>query len=195
MKTVIFASSLFASAILITTLPAAAATQMTGKTPVIACRDSAAMAAAHNVSAPSNKDGVASCTAALNDRLMASDRTATLANRGLILAALGNTDAALADLNEALARNGNAANVYVNRGVTLIQAGRYDEARDDFSHALDLNVEDQARVYFNRGMAEEKSGDLAAAYGDYRHASNLNFAPAGVELARFSVTGPRYAGN
>ena len=195
MKTILFASGLFASAVLVAAFPASAATQMTGKTPVIACRDSAAMAAAHNVSIPSNRDGVASCTAALGDKLMPSDRTATLANRGLIQAALGDTDAALADFDQALARDGNAANVHVNRGVALIKAGRYGEARDDFNRALDLNVEGRARVYFNRGMAEEKLGDLSAAYRDYRQASEMDFAPARTELARFSVSDPRYARN
>jgi len=190
-------TSFLLSACLLAVMPAHAATQMWGKTPVIACHDSAALAFAHEVSKATSRDGIANCTAALADKLHPRDATATLANRGMLEAALGLGDAAIRDFNEALARDGNAANIYVNRGVAFLKAGRFEEARADFSHALDLNVADQVPVFFDRGMAEEKLGRLSEAYHDYRWAANLDpgFRPATVELARFTVTNPRFASN
>jgi tetratricopeptide (TPR) repeat protein len=175
-------------------LPAGAATQMWGKTPVIACHDGAAMVQAHAVSNATSRDGIANCNAALADKLNDADRTAALANRGMLEAAMGNSDAAIQDFNDAIARDPQGPDVYVNRGVAYLKAGRFEEARADFSHALDLNVTDQAPVFFNRGMAEEKMGRLSDAYHDYRWAANLDpgFKPATVELARFSVSA-RYA--
>jgi tetratricopeptide (TPR) repeat protein len=176
--------------------PAHAATLMVGASPTTICRDGAAMDAARDVSNVTNSNSIDNCTAALSDKLSDADRTATLANRGIIETAIGNTDAALADFNEALVRNPGLANVYVNRGAALLKAGRFGDARADFDHALQLNAANLGVVYFDRGMAEEKLGNTSAAYHDYKLAQNLapGFKPAGVELARFQVYS-RYASN
>jgi tetratricopeptide (TPR) repeat protein len=179
-------------------MPAHAATMMMGKTPAVACRDGAAMDVARGeVSNASHHDSIASCTEALNGKLNDADRGATLANRGIVEAAAGDSNAALADFNEALARDPGAANVYVNRGAAFLKAGRFEEARADFDHALTLNAGSRAVVYFDRGMAEEKLGQLSAAYHDYSRALNLSpdFTPAREQLARFTVTSPKYAAN
>ncbi|HWC62960.1 MAG TPA: tetratricopeptide repeat protein [Rhizomicrobium sp.] len=191
--------SFFVSAALVAVsalLPAHAATQMWGKTPVVACRDSAALVSGHDVSRATSRDGIANCTTALAGKLNAHDTAATLANRGVLEASMGMSGAAIGDFNEALSRDPGAANIYVNRGVAYLKAARFEEARADFSHALDMNVADQARVFFDRGVAEEKLGRVSDAYHDYRWAANLDpgFKPAAVELARFSVS-PRYASN
>ena len=177
-------------------MPAHAATTMFGASPMVICRDGAAANASREISIPANRDGLANCTAALSDKLSNADRTATLANRGIIETALGNTDAALADFNQALDRDPQAANVYVNRGAALMKTGQFENARADFDHALQLNADNQAVAYFDRGMANEKLGNLSAAYHDYKWAQNLqpDYKPASVELARFQVD-QRYAAN
>lgn len=179
-------------------LPAQAATQMFGDTPAIACAKSAmAEQPGVNLSMPTHRGALANCNKALADKLLPADRTATLVNRGIINAAAGNTEAALADYSEALIRAPELASAYLNRGAALMQAGRLQEARADFDRALALNTDRPAIAYFNRGMANEKLGALPAAYRDYKQAQSLapDFKPASAELARFQVSGRQYAQN
>jgi tetratricopeptide (TPR) repeat protein len=77
----------------------------------------------------------------------------------------------------------------MSRGAVLLRGGRYDAARADFSHAIDMGTTDLHVAYFNRGSAEEAAGDKLAAYHDYRKAQELapDFKPATLELARFQV--------
>jgi len=132
---------------------------------------------------------------ALDGMLSKSNRTATLANRGLLEAAADRTGDAVADFNAALARNPALADVYVNRGAALLRAGHYVEARADFDRALNLKTSNAAVAYLDRGMAQEKNGDIAAAYRDYKQALQISpdFEPAKVELARFHVASDRVA--
>jgi tetratricopeptide (TPR) repeat protein len=180
------------------TLPAHAATQTVGDTPAVACAKSA-MAEQPDaaVSAPSRRMALAHCNTALAGKLLPADHAATLVNRGIIQAAAGNAEAALADYNEALARAPGLASAYLSRGATLMQVGRFQEARSDFDRALALNIDRPAIALFNRGMANEKLGALPAAYRDYKQAQALapDFRPAALELARFQVTPQHVARN
>jgi tetratricopeptide (TPR) repeat protein len=170
--------------------PAQAATTMIGDKPAAACaKAAAAQQPGANISSPSNRAALGHCNVALRDKLTAGDRTATLVNRGIINAAMGRADAALADYNDALARAPELSDAYLNRGAALMQLGRHQDAKADFDRALALNTDHAAIAYFNRGMANEKLGVLPAAYHDYRQAQALapDFKPASIELARFQV--------
>jgi tetratricopeptide (TPR) repeat protein len=179
-------------------LPAQAATTMIGDRPAIACaKAAAAQQPGAHISAPSNRVALGHCNAALRDKLRPSDRTATLVNRGIINAAMGRNDAALADYNDALARAPELPDAYLSRGAALMQLGRHQDAKADFDRALALNTDRAAIAYFNRGMANEKLGALPAAYRDYRQAQALapDFKQAGIELARFQVAPHQMAQN
>jgi tetratricopeptide (TPR) repeat protein len=147
----------------------------------------------NSISMPAHRGALKDCTDALAGKLLPADRTATLLNRGIVNAAAGNTDAALADYDAALARAPEMANAYLNRGTAFLHSGRFDAARADFDRALALKTDQAAIATFSRGMANEKLGNLAAAYHDYRQAQALDFAPAGIELARFQVHDTQYA--
>jgi tetratricopeptide (TPR) repeat protein len=188
--------SLILVAAIAAALPAHAATQSVGDTPAIACAKSAmAEQPGANISTPSHRLALANCNKALAGKLLPADRTATLVNRGIVNAAAGNTAAALADYTEALTRSPELASAWLSRGATLMQAGRFQEARADFDRALTLHVERPAIAYFNRGMANEKLGALPAAYRDYKQAQALDFKAASAELARFQVVPNRFAQN
>jgi tetratricopeptide (TPR) repeat protein len=150
-----------------------------------------------SISSPAHRAALKSCNAALADKLRPEDRTATLVNRGILLTASGQTDAAIADFNAALERNASLTDAYVSRGAAHMRAGHFTEARADFEKALGMGAAHPEQVYFNRGMANERLGDLAGAYRDYRQAQTLNpdFAPARFELARFQVMPKRIARN
>src|ERR1700753_2381987 len=100
-------------------------------------------------------------------------RAGTLVNRGTLQAAAHNDDAAVADFNAALTRDPNLAPAYMSRGAVMLRTGRYQEARADFTRAIDLQGSDLHVAYFNRGEAQEASGNLVAAYHDYRKAQEL----------------------
>jgi len=141
------------------------------------------------------RNGIAACNTALAGDLSQLARAGTLANRGLLQAAAHNDEAAVADFNAALTRDSNLAQAYMGRGLAMLRAARYDDARMDFTHAIDLRTADLHVAYFNRGEAQEAAGNLVAAYHDYRKAQELapDFKPASLELARFQVTERRVA--
>ncbi|HEX2761769.1 MAG TPA: tetratricopeptide repeat protein [Rhizomicrobium sp.] len=190
MKLILSLAALLAAA------PAYAATTMIGDTPAIACaKAAAAETPGAQFSQPTHRDALAQCDAALSDKIgsdkiVQRDRTATLVNRGIILAAAGDVPAALDDYNAALERDPSLTNAYINRGSALLRAGRYTEARADFDRAITMGTNQPTLAYFNRGIANEKLGALTAAYRDYKKAQSLSpdFAPATAELARFQVT-------
>ena len=183
-------TSAFAVAVLFGIAPAQAATAMVGDTPTVSCAK-AAMAERPDarISDATRDAALATCNTALADKILQQDRTATLVNRGIILAAAGNATDALDDYIAALARDPSMANTYINRGSALLRIGRYQEARADFDRALSLGTDQQTIAYFCRGMAQEKLGALTAAYNDYKKAQSLSpdFKPANIELARFQV--------
>lgn len=187
MKLPLLSGAAFAA--LLAVLPAHAATMMVGDTQAASCAK-AAMAERPdaNRSIVARQAALTDCNAALAQKLPAADRTATLVNRGIVLAALGRTDGAVADYDAALSRDPQAADAYVNRGSVLLHEGKFDAARADFDHAIALRP-GNAVAYFNRGMANEKLGAIPAAYHDYKQAQALSpdFKPASVELARFQV--------
>jgi tetratricopeptide (TPR) repeat protein len=182
------AIALFSSA------PSFAASVMTAGQPV---REDCFRASqvARSLSERGLRNGMAACNAALAGDLAQFDRAATLVNRGIIQAAAHNDDAAVADFNAALSRDPRLAPAYMNRGLAMLRAARYEEARADFTHAIELGAVDLHVAYFNRGEAQEAAGNLLAAYHDYRKAQELapDFQPASQELARFQVTQRRVA--
>jgi tetratricopeptide (TPR) repeat protein len=136
------------------------------------------------------QDGIATCNAALMGELPLKIRAGTLVNRGILEAAAGQDDKAIADFTTALAQAPDLAAAYMNRGSALLRTQRYDEARADLTRAIELGVANLHVAYFNRAEAEEASGSVTAAYHDYRKAQELapDFKPAAQELARFSIT-------
>src|SRR4051812_4627819 len=115
-------------------------------------------------------DAIGVCNEALNGRLTDADRVITLSNRGVLLAAFNQPEAALADLNAALERAPQTDSIRLNRGAALLRAARYDEARADFDHIIANRGTLTATAYFNRGITNEKAGNAVAAYRDYQEA-------------------------
>src|SRR3954468_22402483 len=141
------------AALVVIALPAFAAPLTVGESPAADCARAAAAQSQGHLIAGGRAEALAACSQALNGMLSSNDRTATLANRGILEAADGRTNAAIADFDSALKRNADLAEIYVDRGAALLQAARYSEARADFDRALTLHPSNPAVVYFNRGMA------------------------------------------
>lgn len=130
------------------------------------------------------------CTVALQSEMLDAQNTAgTYINRGVLLTALGQEDAALRDFDTAIGMSFHLGEAYVNRGAVMIRMGRYDEGLANTDRALALTLRSPERAWFNRAIAHESLGDVRAAYSDYRRAAELRpgWRDPQLELARFTV--------
>lgn len=138
---------------------------------------------------------LAPCTRALQSGDLSDQQTVNaLSTRGIIYVFKGNYDKAIQDLDEAIRRNPDDAEAYVNRGIAYVAKGEYNRAIQDFDQAIRLKPDDDAAY-----------GGLASAYanqGDYDRAiqaydQTLRLSPNSAynslwrakllfELARFS---------
>jgi len=74
---------------------------------------------------------------------------------------------------EAAADCERAARSYIDNGLAMARAGRYDEALSRFDHASRLDSKYRPEAYLNRGVAYEKKGENLKAVNDYSEAVRL----------------------
>ena len=97
--------------------------------------------------------GLRFCNRALDEKdLVLRDRAATHTNRGIIYAAHGQLDKAMADHNRAAKLAPGMAKIYVNRGNVHHQQHNYTQALDDYKLALELGGVAPEIVYYNRAL-------------------------------------------
>ena len=107
---------------------------------------------------------------------MKSRHPAALLNRAVARQCLGDSAAALSDLNRALEIDANYFLAHQNRGRLHDARREYEAALADFTAALALapNAQAQATCLFDRGTAQQSLGNLAAALKDYTAALQHN---------------------
>lgn len=146
--------------------------------------------AADAVSLPS-PDMVQRCDTALREENLSQyDRVATFVNRGIIKMRRGTLDLAIRDFDEAIARDPDEAEAYLNKGMALLKEPEgYEAAVPLFSTALEKRTRRPAVAYYGRAVANELGGHVREAYFDYREASRIEpkWREPQVELTRFSV--------
>ncbi|MEA3064553.1 MAG: hypothetical protein QOJ27_999 [Sphingomonadales bacterium] len=176
---------LFAAAALLAASPAAGAVTVLGNSSARLCYE-----AAESHMSPS-MTLIRTCDDAMRDEgLSGYDRVATLVNRGILKARLGNLDEAIVDYDAALRSDPNEAEAYLNKGFALLHlpdAAR--QARPMFDSALEKKTRRPELAYYGRAVANELSGEVRAAYDDYRQASRLDpkWQDPKADLARFQV--------
>jgi tetratricopeptide (TPR) repeat protein len=84
----------------------------------------------------------------------------------------GDAEGALARYDSLLARVSNSPKVWNERGVTLHQVGRLDEAEESYRRALDLD-EGYALAWNNIGVAAAHRGDQESAEAAFRRALEI----------------------
>jgi tetratricopeptide (TPR) repeat protein len=107
-------------------------------------------------------------------RLRANGEDAfALGHRGSAWREQGESEKALADLNEAIRLDPSTAAWYSNRGMVYEELQEYDDAIADYSEAIRLDPND-ARSYLNRGIAHKAKRAYDQAIHDYGMAIRLD---------------------
>jgi tetratricopeptide (TPR) repeat protein len=175
---------LFAAAGLIAATPALGAVTVIGSSSARSCYEAAE---ARSVASP---EAIRSCDVALQEALSHEDTVATLVNRGILKARAGAVAQAIADYDEALDRDPDQAEAYLNKGFALLHVPEAErQAKPMFDTALEKKTRRPELAYYGRAVAHEMTGEVRAAYRDYRQASRLDpkWRQPKADLARFKV--------
>ena len=176
---------LFAAAALLAATPAIGAVSVFGNS---AARSCYLAAESRGAVAP---DVLRFCNDALQREALTDDElVATLVNRGILKARLGNFDEAVTDYDAALRRDPDEPEAYLNKGFALLHLSESGEqAKPLFDTALAKKTRRPEFAYYGRGVAHEMAGQVRAAYSDYRQASRIDpkWRQPRLELARFRV--------
>ena len=176
-----------AASVFVTAGAASASVVVVGRSMASGC-STAAIAGAQD------RKALDTCTRALDEEALGGRNLAgTLVNRGVIYMRRGDTRAAMADFQNAVAADPQLGEAYVNRGSVHIMEGRFREGLNDTQVGMNLGLAMPERAYFNRGMAREWLEDEKGAYLDYRKAAELapKWELPREQLARFTVVSNR----
>jgi tetratricopeptide (TPR) repeat protein len=134
---------------------------------------------------------LATCDKALKEEALSfEDIVATHVNRGILRLRKGQVQAAIADFDEALTRDPEQPEAYLNKAAALLRReGTERAALPLFTAALEKKTRKPAVAFFGRGMAHEEIGNVKSAYLDYRRASlaDPKWNEPRLALARFKV--------
>lgn len=134
------------------------------------------------------------CDLALQTALSDADRVATYVNRGILKLRLGRVDGAVADFGEAIRRDPEEAEAYLNKGMAALRRDKdgWEEAVSMFDEAIAKQTRRPELAYYGRAVANEMGGRIKAAYLDYKKANALapEWREPKTELARFTVRQP-----
>ena len=103
-----------------------------------------------------------------SNRLTLEDRAATLANRGIVHAAMSNFDLAMDDYNTAIGMRPSAPEFYINRGNSFFMMREYTQALDDYDESLRLGLKQEHFAHYNMGMVFERLGNDEVAEREYQ---------------------------
>lgn len=130
------------------------------------------------------------CTTALGEKQMTSgDRAGTYVNRGILYMLAGKRGSAVQDFDQAIAIDPQQAEAWLNKAVTMVNAGQGSDALGFADRALQLHTQKPALAYYVRGLAHEEEGQTGAAYADLRNAAALdpNWPEPAEQLRRYRV--------
>jgi lipoprotein NlpI len=144
----------------------------------------AAVAAVPNWSEACRSDdydrAIAACTSILlNKHQKPAARAETFAHRGYAQQRVGDHDAAIDDLSDAIRLAPDYAIAYASRGYSYENVGEPQNAIADYSRAIELDPTD-AVTFADRGRVYHDTGNRTAAMADYSKAIELDpaYAPA-----------------
>lgn len=165
--------------------PAGAAVTVIGSNAARLCYE-----AAESPLMPSASD-IRECDTALKrDPLSEEEVVATHVNRGILKLRRGAMEAAVADFDEAIRRDPNEPEAWLNKGLAFVRApGRTEEALPLLDAAIAKGTSEPAIAHYARAVVHELAGRLEPAWRDYQAAvrHDPEWKEAKADLARFSV--------
>ena len=112
----------------------------------------------------------------LNKAILINDSEVNLFyHRGIIMGSMGNTYAALRDINYVLSKKENFNQAYYNRAILLMRNKQYEAAIRDFDTSEELRYA-PAELYIRRGDSKTLLGERSEACLDYKKAAQLDKA-------------------
>lgn len=138
----------------------------------------------------SSPAAIATCNRAFaEEALDQKERVATFVNRGILHYLNDALAAAHADYDEALKLDPNEPEIWLNKGMALLKAGKSPGATALFDKALSLKTLRPAIAYYGRAVANEDGGNFRQAYADFQRARVLDphWKLPGEELKRYMV--------
>ncbi len=136
------------------------------------------------------REGLTTCSRALEEALPLRDRAATLVNRGIVYMQARNLEMAMQDYRAAIRIEPKLAEAHVNLGIALLHRGGRDrEAIDELTQGIGMNPSRLEVAYYIRAIAYEMVGDARAAFDDYSAAAAARpgWDEPLEQLKRFSV--------
>lgn len=122
-----------------------------------------------------DRAAIGECSMALErDGMTRNDRVATYVNRGILHMLAHDVAAANRDFDTAMALDPVQPEAWLNKSVTLHNAGNSSEAVNLATRALELRTQKPALAYYVRGLAHESSGAIRLAYADLQRARELD---------------------
>lgn len=176
---------LLAAAVAVCAGPASASVFVVGSSDAHLCYQ-----AADSPLSPSVRDIRRCDDALLRDSLSEYEIVATHVNRGILRLRRGQIDAAIADFDEAIRRDPEQPEAYLNKGTALLRRENATEALQLYTVALERDTSRPAIAHYGRAIANEQLGNVREAYADYVRASELapDWRDPRAELQRFRVT-------
>lgn len=107
-------------------------------------------------------------------------------NRGVALANLDQTQAAITAFNEAIRLDAKYADAYYNRGAVYDGLGQKQKAMEDYKRAIELDKE-YAEAYYNRGLLRSALADQKGAIKDIQTAKDLFAKQGNLELHQQAI--------
>ena len=136
----------------------------------------------HESNHPSSQYGLKYCTRAIEqDQLGRRDLAATYNNRGIIYAANGKLQEAMADHNQAAEIAPRMGKVFLNRGNVHHRFKDYTQALSDYDRAMTLGKVPLDVLHYNRALTLIQMKRMDAARASLRKALQANI---GLESAR-----------
>lgn len=147
------------------TLLAASSTTI-GKSDALRCYEESQMGG--------SSSGIPYCDRAIKEGdLTLRDLAATYSNRGIIYAAEGNYEKAMADHNKALSLSSSLPQAYINRGNVYFRTNRFDKALADYENAIALAPPALGIAWYNKGLCLKKLHRKSEARDAFRKALEL----------------------
>ena len=139
---------------------------------------------------PGSVSAIKTCSEALSDPLIRTNKAATYVNRGILYMRKGEYEAASADYEQATTLRPDLPEIYINYGAALFYLQKDEQALEMLNKAVALDTDKMAEALYNRALVLDRQEKLREAYLDLKQALELKpgWEPAERAISQYTVT-------